>query len=153
MHIKFKPLLIAACLIGVAALAAEGPVCRMAFIVGTARSTGSWQADGGFTNDGGVTSPDTACTWAAGSNVMMECTSSVYYRTHGVPVRYADGGTEVTAANSTNQVVAFNENPQLRQDPYIVYLEPNEKYISVMGVVDAGSCNFAITKRPKPWAR
>lgn len=68
------------------------------------------------------------CSWLAGATVLMQCDQAVYWSQTGT-------------ATATDFKVDFVSNA----DPYIVYLSPNAKAISVLGVTASGTCKFGAT--------
>lgn len=124
------------------AWAAEPVVCAVTTSTSTASSTI-------LSSDGGT------CVWAAGTNVLMQCTTDVYVNsTAHMPVGniqsdggwYYDGGITGTAASALDQRVDFTSN----SDPYPIYLDQGDRHVSLLAVSSAGSCKFMTTKRPKP---
>ena len=65
------------------------------------------------------------CLWLPGATVLMQCDQDVYFSQTGT-------------ATSTDFKVAFTSN----SDPYIVYLSPNQKVITFLGVSASGTCKF-----------
>lgn len=131
-----------------AAWAAEPPdaLCTVTTSTSTASST-ILSADGG------------TCTWTAGSNLLMRCTTDVYFSAAGhLPVGniqsdggwYYDGGITGTVATSNSNFADFTNN----KDPIPLYLDaPNDKHVSLLAATSAGLCKFSLTKRPKPQAK
>lgn len=99
----------------VVALASERYVCTIA----ATSSAGPWNTSNVF--DGG-----TACTWAAGSSLRVQCTQDSY-----VEVK-PDGGSASTAAGV-----------KLTADQlYPVNLRQNEKHFGVLASSTSGTCRF-----------
>lgn len=81
-----------------------------------------------FTNAvAGTTASPTAgtCAWSYGATVLMQCDQAVYFSQTGT-------------ATATDFKVDFTSN----SDPYIVYLSPNQKTITFLGVSASGTCKF-----------
>ncbi len=109
-------------------VSAEGKVvCRI--------QTNSTAATTTTVSDGG-----TACPWAAGAAVIMQCRDSV--------VCYTPTGTATVAGSLCAK---FTDDA----DPILIGLNPSEKVISLIlkSATDAGTtayCNFAETRRRIP---
>lgn len=84
----------------------------------------------------GVTSSPTtgSCSWSAGSNVLMQCTTDVYFN-----YQVVDGA--LAAATSADAVAGFASNT----DPIPVCLSRLERHISFLGVTASGTCKFMQT--------
>lgn len=86
----------------------------------------------------GVTSAPTtgSCSWDIGSNVLMQCTTDVYFN-------YQVVNGALAAATSADAVAGFASNT----DPIPVCLSTpsRERHISVLGVTAAGTCKFMQT--------
>lgn len=103
-------------LLGTAAQAGEDRQCSVTFTAGVAGTTATPSAG--------------TCSWGLGATILMQCDQAVYWT-------QAPGAT----ASATDFKVDFTAN----SDPYIAYLSPNSKTISVLGVTAAGTCKFGAT--------
>lgn len=65
------------------------------------------------------------CSWQPGAVLLMQCDQDVYFSQTG------------TATNTDFQV-KFSAN----SDPYLVYLGPNQKTVTFLGVTASGTCKF-----------
>ena len=65
------------------------------------------------------------CTWSYGATVLMQCDQDVYF-------------SQTATATSTDFKIAFTSN----SDPYIIYLGPNNKTITFLGVTTSGTCKL-----------
>lgn len=91
------------------------------------------------------------CTWVAGATVAMQCTQKVCYNVQGAIVKFSDGGIPSgPVASCTGDAgvppdlaVDFTTNP----DPYLIYLSPNEKQITVQASTTTTTCTFAKSPR------
>lgn len=106
-----------------------------------------------------MTDAGTACNWAAGAAVIMQCPNIEVYYDPATNDRNADGGLPINVdagirgpvASSTDLAASFISNP----DPVLIGLNPNEKNISLLmnSAADAGAsgiCKFAATRRRIP---
>ena len=84
----------------------------------------------------GVTSSPTtgSCSWSAGSNVLMQCTTDVYFN-------YQVVNGALAAATSADAIASFASN----LDPIPVCLLSGERHISFLGVTASGTCKFMQT--------
>lgn len=81
-----------------------------------------------FTNAvAGTTAAPTAgtCSWQPGAVLLMQCDQDVYFSQTGT-------------ATSTDFQVKFTSN----SDPYLIYLGPNQKVVTFLGVSASGTCKF-----------
>lgn len=81
-----------------------------------------------FTNAAaGTTATPTSgtCSWNYGATVLLQCDQDVYFSQTGT-------------ATSNDFKIAFTSN----SDPYIVYLSPNQKTITFLGVSASGTCKL-----------
>lgn len=81
-----------------------------------------------FTNAAaGTSAAPTAgtCGWLPGAVVLLQCDQDVYFSQTGT-------------ATSTDFLVKFTVN----SDPYLVYLGPNQKTITFLGVTASGTCKL-----------
>lgn len=85
----------------------------------------------------GVTSAPTtgSCTWPVGGNVLMQCTTDVYFN-------YQTVNGALAAATSADAVAGFASNT----DPIPVCLGDGERHISFLGVSSSGTCKFIPTR-------
>lgn len=106
--------------------AADPVVCSVNTATGAASSTAS---------------PTTGtCSWAAGSVILMQCTTDVYVDTSTV-------NNVAPTATSADAFVDWTNN----KDWWPIYLDSNDKVISLLAVSSAGSCKFMLTKRKRPY--
>lgn len=106
--------------------AADPVVCSVNTATGAASSTAS---------------PTTGtCSWAAGSVILMQCTTDVYF----------DSSTVNNVAPTATNADAFVDWTN-NKDWWPVYLDSNDKVISLLAVTTAGSCKFMTTKRRRPY--
>lgn len=90
------------------------------------------------TGAAGVTSSPTtgSCSWSVGSNVLMQCTTDVYFN-------YQVVNGALAAATSADAIASFSSN--LDPIPVCLSSPSNERHISVLGVTVSGTCKFMQT--------
>lgn len=118
------------------ALAADPVVCE----VPTSTSVAANTLTGA---DSGV------CTWQKGATLLMQCHTSVYIDTSNVAYSTAaleDGGTLVSGGVATALDQRINFTPGT--DPYTIYLNPQDRHVSLLAVADDGGCKFMTTVKP-----
>lgn len=102
------------------AWSAEKVLCSVTYTTGAAGTT--------------VTPASGSCSWALGTNVLMQCSTDVYFN-------YQVVNGALAAATSADATASFASN----LDPIPVCLKNNEKHISVLGVTASGTCKFMST--------
>lgn len=109
-----------------AAMAADPVVCTVTTATGAASSTASPSSG--------------TCSWAAGSVILMQCTTDVYVDTSTV-------ANVAPTASSADAFVDWTNN----KDWFPIYLDSNDRVVSLLAVTTAGSCKFMTTKRKRPY--
>lgn len=102
------------------AWSAEKVLCSVTYTTGAAGTT--------------ATPTTGSCSWSAGSNVLMQCSSDVYFN-------YQVVNGALAAATSADAIASFATN----LDPIPVCLLSTERHISFLGVTASGTCKFMQT--------
>lgn len=124
---------------------AEGEVVCLVTVSGTATDTQKLHTDGGVD-----------CAWGAGAAVAMQCPNAKVCYDPAAKDRLPDGGTAPgTPVATTDDLCANFLNSNGLPDPYMIYLNPDQRNISLIAaeIGDGGTsvdCKFAKTRRSSP---
>lgn len=86
----------------------------------------------------GETARTAACTWGAGTVLLMQCSDDVYASASSPRPnnQFPDAGT-----------LDFKYRFLTNTDPVPLFLNSNQQHVTVIGIADAGACTFGAYSR------